>query len=128
MSDMTQRAEPVSSHYDEMPFSVVLFRYLWPFWLFKDASCGDRYARAAAYRHNRSMRMYLPGYMVRWVFGSALAFALVSMADALSGHAAGTSLSMFALLAGAGAIALACSLCVLLLTGYLYLYLNRHEV
>lgn len=125
MSDMTQRAEPVS--YDEMPLSVVLFRYMWPFWLFKDASRGDRYARAAAYRHNRRMRMHLPGYMVRWVFGSVLAFALVSLADALAGHAAGASWSLFALLAGAGAIVLACSLCVLLLTGYLYLYLNRHE-
>lgn len=124
---MTQRAEPVTSYYDEMPFSLVLFRYMWPFWLFKDASRGDRYARAAAYRHNRSMRMYLPGYMLRWVFGSALALALVNAADALSTHGAGSSLDMFTLLAGAGAIVLVCSLCVLLLIAYVYLYLNRHE-
>ena len=54
-----------------MPFSRVLFRYVWPFWLFKDATRGDRYARAAAYRHNRDMRIYLPGYLMRWVLVSA---------------------------------------------------------
>ena len=100
---MTQRAEPVTSYYDDMPFSLVLFRYMWPFWLFKDASRGDRCARAAAYRHYRSMRTYLPGYMLRWVFGCALALALVNAADALSEHGAGTTLDMFTLLAGAGA-------------------------
>ncbi|MGH8176829.1 MAG: hypothetical protein ACREV5_11265, partial [Steroidobacter sp.] len=42
----------------DMPLSQLLFRYIWPFWLFKDASRGDRTARAAAYRHNRSMRIY----------------------------------------------------------------------
>lgn len=124
---MTQRAERVSSYYEEMPFSLVLFRYMWPFWLFKDATRGDRLARAAAYRHNRSMRMYLPGYMLRWMFGSMLAFGFVSAADALSEHRAGTTLDMFTVLAGAGAIALVCSLCVLLLIGYVYLYLNRHD-
>ena len=47
---MTQRAAspgstvPVQiSSYDDMPFSQILFRYLWPFWLFKNAASGDRY-------------------------------------------------------------------------------------
>jgi hypothetical protein len=124
---MTQRADSmrVSSCYDEMPFSLVLFRYLWPFWLFKDATQGDRTARAAAYRHNRSMRIYLPGYMIKWVFSSAFALALVRATAALSTHTA--SLDMFALLAGASTIAFVCSLCVLLLIGYVYLYLDRHD-
>lgn len=109
-----------------MPFSQVLFRYLWPFWLFKDASRGDRYARAAAYRHNRSMRMYLPGYMLKWLLSSGLAFAFLSASEALADD--GTRrLDLFTLLVGAGAIAFVASLCVLFLTGYIYLYLNRHE-
>lgn len=125
---MIQRAEstPVTSYYDEMPFSLVLFRYLWPFWLFKDASSGDRTTRAAAYRHNRSMRAYLPGYMLKWVFSSAFAYAFLSAADALASYT-NAVWPMFNWLAGAGAIAFVASLCVLLVTGYVYLYLNQHE-
>lgn len=107
-----------------MPFSVVLFRYLWPFWLFKDATRGDRLARAAAYRHNRSMRIYLPGYMRRWVFNSALALALVRAAGDFSSRPFSWDLSV--LLTVASTIALAGSLCVLLVIGYIYLYLERH--
>ena len=124
---MTQRppSMPVSSCYDEMPFSIVLFRYLWPFWLFKDATRGDRFARAAAYRHNRNMRTYLPAYMVKWVFGSALAFALVQAFGDVASSA--PTWHVFGLLAIVSAIVFVCSLCLLLLTGYIYLYLNRHE-
>jgi len=125
---MMQRADlpRTCSAYEDMPFSQVLFRYLWPFWLFKDASRGDRYARAAAYRHNRSMRMYLPGYMLKWLLSSGLAFAFLSASEALADD--GTRrLDLFTLLVGAGAIAFVASLCVLFLTGYIYLYLNRHE-
>jgi hypothetical protein len=123
---MVQRANsiPAVSYYDEMPFSLVLFRYLWPFWLFKDASCGDRMTRAAAYRHNRSMRAYLPGYMLRWVFSSLLAFAFVCLADA---SAQGSSFHVLPWVVAAGAIAFVASLCVLLMTGYVYLYLDRNE-
>ncbi|MFO7306440.1 MAG: hypothetical protein C0P74_013060 [Gammaproteobacteria bacterium] len=123
---MTQRPRtaPSGSSYDEMPFSVVLFRYLWPFWLFKDATRGDRLARAAAYRHNRSMRIYLPGYMRRWVFNSAFALALVRAAGNFSSRPFSWDLSV--LLTVASTIALAGSLCVLLVIGYIYLYLERH--
>lgn len=115
--------------YEDMPFSIVLFRYLWPFWLFKDASRGDRLARAAAYRHNRSMRIHLPVYLLRWVFGSALAFALTAAFDSLAmaashNHAAP---NVFTLMAAGGGILFAASLCILVVTGYMYLYLGRHR-
>lgn len=124
---MSRRADSMgdSSCYDEMPLSLLLFRYLWPFWLFKDATRGDRMTRAAAYRHNRSMRIYLPGYMVRWVFGSAFAFALVQAFS--KGASKAASWDVFTLLSVMSAIAFVCSLCVLLLTGYIYLYLERHD-
>lgn len=66
---MSRQGPPAlaTGYYDDLPFSLVLFRYLWPFWLFKDASSGDRLARAAAYRHNRDMRVYLPGYLMKWM-------------------------------------------------------------
>jgi hypothetical protein len=124
---MTQRAKVTSSYYDDMPLAQLLFRYLWPFWLFKDASHGDRLMRAAAFRHNRAMRGYLPGYMRRWVLGSTFALVIINAADLLSAHTAGTTLSVFSLIACASAIAFVCSLCVLLLIAYLYLYLNRCE-
>lgn len=111
--------------YEVMSLSRLLFRYLWPFWLFKDASRGDRYARAAAYRHNRSMRAHLPGYLMRWLFGSGATFAITAGFSSLSGTRGG--LDVFGLLAAGWGIVFACSLCVLFTTSYIYLYLGHHE-
>jgi hypothetical protein len=117
--------------YDEMPLSQLLFRYLWPFWLFKDATRGDWRARAAAYRHNRSMRVHLPGYLVRWLLGSALAFAMTAAFDALA-VAAGPFHTLpayfYTALAAGGGILFAAGVCVLLMTTYVYLYLGKHDL
>lgn len=117
-----------------MPLSLVLFRYLWPFWLFKDASRGDRMTRAAAYRHNRSMRIYLPGYLLKWIFNCVTAFAItsgfgsLSMAQSTSQAASQPrSVDVFAIIAAGWGIVFACSLCVLFVTSYIYLYLGRNE-
>jgi hypothetical protein len=114
------------SPYDDMPFSHVLFRYVWPFWLFKDAARGDRYARAAAYRHNRDMRIHLPGYLMRWALVSAATFGFASGFGSLPAPHAGT-VNVFAVLAAGWGIAFACCLCVLMVTSCIYLYLSRHE-
>jgi hypothetical protein len=118
---MLSRVSPV-----DPPLSQVLYRYVWPFWLFKDATRGDRYARAAAYRHNRDMRVHLPGYLMRWLLVSAAALAVASAFSALSVPTAG-ALNVFALLAAGSGIAFACCICVLFVTSYIYLYLSRHE-
>jgi hypothetical protein len=117
---MIARSRPV-----DMPFSQVLFRYVWPFWLFKDATRGDRYARAAAYRHNRDMRVHLPGYLMRWLLVSAMTLAVAGGCGALSAPHAGPD--VFAVLAAGSGIAFACCVCVLFVTSYIYLYLSRHE-
>jgi hypothetical protein len=119
----------LTSAYDDMPLSLVLFRYLWPFWLFKDASRGDRLARAAAYRHNRSMRIYLPGYLMRWMFNSVVAFAIAAGFGSMSpAHAASSGgVDVFAIIAAGWGILFACSLCVLFVTSYIYFYLSRHD-
>ena len=109
-----------------MPLSQVLFRYVWPFWLFKDAARGDQYARAAAYRHNRDMRIYLPGYLVRWMLVSAATFAVASGFGSLSVPRAG-AVNLFAVLAAGWGIAFACCVCVLFVTSCIYLYLSRYE-
>lgn len=116
--------------YEEMQFSQVLFRYLWPFWLFRDATRGDWRARAAAYRHNRGMRVHLPGYLLRWMVGSAVTFAVTAACDALA-IAAGPLQTLpayfYAALAAGGGILFAGSICVLLMTSYVYLYLGKHD-
>ena len=92
----------LASCYDDMPLSLVLFRYLWPFWLFKDASRGDRLTRAAAYRHNRSMRIYLPGYLLKWMLSCVTAFGITSGFGSLSMAQAASeprSVDVFAIIA-----------------------------
>lgn len=60
------------------PLWQLLYRYWFWDWLFRDASCGDRLRRAAAWRHNAAQRMHLPVYMGRWlaVLGASFAVAL----------------------------------------------------
>ncbi|MBB6094366.1 hypothetical protein HNQ60_003247 [Povalibacter uvarum] len=118
---MTQRAVPTAS-YENMPLSLVLFRYLWPFWLFKNAATGDRLTRAAAYRHNRTMRVHLPGYLLKWLCNCALAFGLIMAFDSRTAHASGL-LSVMA--AGAG-VMFACAVTVLFVTCYIYVYLSHN--
>lgn len=120
----------IASCYEDMPLSLVLFRYLWPFWLFKDASRGDRLTRAAAYRHNRSMRIYLPGYLMKWIFSCVTAFAITAGFGSLStaqAAAATNSLDVFAIIAAGWGIIFAGSVCVLFVTSYIYFYLSRNE-
>jgi hypothetical protein len=54
-----------------------LYLYLWPFWLFRDASRGNLLERTAAYRHNRAQRIYLPGYALKWTVLTLLQAALL---------------------------------------------------
>lgn len=126
---MTQRAVPPAgmpaSVYDTMPVSQLLFRYLWPFWLFKNACTGDRYARAAAYRHNRSMRIYLPGYLVKWLCNSIVALALTMVLGSAPSHAAQPPGFMTLMAAGAGVMFVG-AVSVLFITGYIYVYLSRN--
>jgi len=112
--------------YEGMQLSLLLFRYLWPFWLFKDAGRGDRHARAAAYRYNRSMRVHLPGYLLKWVIGAALAL-LSSVAFGSWSGAGSTALDVYTLISAIWGLLFTCSLCVLLVTAYVYIYLSRND-
>ena len=56
-----------------MSFRTLLYRYFFFSWLFRDVSCGTRFERAAAWRHNQAQAHWLPTYMRRWfVFGLLL--------------------------------------------------------
>jgi len=126
MSQSRPGSAVAASCYDEMPLSLVLFRFLWPFWLLKDASYGDRLTRAAAYRHNRSMRIYLPGYLVKWLVSCAAALCMTTGLDALADHSPHDP-SLWNLLAAAFGMAFACGACVWIVTACIYLLLSRHE-
>lgn len=125
MTQHSPTAAVAASYYDDMPFSLVLFRFLWPFWLFRDASSGDRMTRAAAYRHNRDMRVYLPGYLMKWVLSCAFVLALTTGIESLA--TAIGSPSVLSLIVAVCGMAFACGVCVLFVTAYIYLYLSRND-
>jgi len=47
-------------------------QFLWPIGVFRDASKGSLFERAAAYRHNRAARGCLPRYMNNWLMVAAV--------------------------------------------------------
>jgi hypothetical protein len=57
-----------------MAFSTLLYRYFFFGWLFRDASRGNLFERAAAWQHNRAQARWLPTYMRRWLVFGALSF------------------------------------------------------
>ena len=48
------------------PIWLLLWRYFWPFRYFRDVTRGPPMVRIQNYRHNRAMRIYLPGFIVKW--------------------------------------------------------------
>jgi len=90
----------------------------------KDVSRGSFEERAAAYRHNRSLRREISACMTRWLLCCAVASGLTSIFDTLSGS--GTGLDVFVVLAAACATFIACGVCVLFVSAYVYVYL-AHE-
>jgi len=69
----------------DIPFRVLLYRYVFFAWLFKDMSrqC-TLFERAAAWRHNREQSRWLPLYMLRYVVAGLILGALGFVAESLS--------------------------------------------
>ncbi|MGH8718599.1 MAG: hypothetical protein ACREV0_06600 [Burkholderiales bacterium] len=112
---------------DDIPISRLLFRYCWPFWLFQDASYGNAFMRAAAYRHNREKRVYLPGYLIKWTCICLLAWGLTTAFEALAAQS-GQMKPVFFWMSAGTALIVAFGACVLVVIAYTYLYLSRHEI
>ena len=64
-----------------MPFSTLLYRYLFYGWLFHDAGSTRGWQRAAARRHNRAQARWLPTYMRRWLWCGAVLYALGTLVE-----------------------------------------------
>jgi hypothetical protein len=60
----------------DLPFRVLLYRYFFFAWLFRDASAGSLLERAAARQFNRQRRIYLHTYLRRWLVLVVLSYAL----------------------------------------------------
>lgn len=75
---MNQQATP-------LPFSILLYRYLFFAWLFKDMRrASSTFERAAAWRHNREQAHWLPLYMLRYVTAGLCLVGLGAAAASLS--------------------------------------------
>jgi len=60
----------------EIPFTTLMYRFLFFDWLFADMTKAmTLFERHAAWQHNRKMRMYLPLYLRRWSVLTAFDFA-----------------------------------------------------
>ena len=103
-----------------------LSRFFSPFHQMKDVSRGSFEERAAAHRHNRSLRGEISACMTRWLLCCAVASGLTSIFDTLAGNSSRTGIDVFVLLAAACATFIACGVCVLFVSAYVYVYL-AHE-
>ena len=72
----TQQNDPCEEGLRNEPFWRMLYRYFWPFPYFRDVTRGMRMERQQNYRHNRAMRVYLPGFVCKWVLLTVLCFML----------------------------------------------------
>jgi hypothetical protein len=68
-----------------MSFGILLYRYFFFGWLFKDVNRGNLLQRAAAWRHNREQARWLPTYMRRWFWVGIVFYALGNGVEALLG-------------------------------------------
>ena len=62
-------------------FRTLLYRYFFFNWLFKDATRGSRFERAAAWRHNQQHAHWLLTYMRRWLWCGLVFYGLGGFAE-----------------------------------------------
>ncbi len=73
---------------DTVSFRVLLYRYLFFGWLFRDVNHGNLFERSAAWRHNLDRAPWLITYLRRWIALGSVSFALgVLFEHGLSAHA-----------------------------------------
>lgn len=89
----TMRTSPHQAPQPEqkrLALHVLIYRYLFFDWVFRDVDAGSSLERAAAWRFNREMRRVLPIYLRRWVMLLACSYALGAIFEKwlAQGHAA----------------------------------------
>jgi hypothetical protein len=64
-----------------MSFRMLLYRYFFFGWLFKEVRTNDPFVRAACWAHNKSQARWLPTYLRRWSTISVGGYALGALAE-----------------------------------------------
>ena len=73
----SQPSNPHAGGASELPFTTLLYRFMFFDWLFADVRAAQNlYERHAARVHNQRMSRYLPVYLRRWSFLTAFDFGL----------------------------------------------------
>lgn len=67
----------------DFPFKILLYRYFFYGWLFKDVSKGNVYERSVAWRHNQYQARWLTTYLRRWLFMSCMLYGLGALCEIL---------------------------------------------
>lgn len=67
----------------ELPFKILLYRYFFFAWLFKDVNQGNIYERSVAWRHNKSQARWLPTYLKRWFFLNGIMYIFGALCEML---------------------------------------------
>ena len=70
---------------DRIRFSILLYRYFFYGWLFRDAGHGTDAERSAASRYNRYQARCLPTYMRRWSVAGVLLFSVAWFFESVVG-------------------------------------------
>lgn len=64
---------------------MLLYRYFFFSWLFRDVSRGNGFERAAAWRHNQEQAHWLLTYMRRWFWCGAVLYLAGSFVELVLG-------------------------------------------
>ncbi len=68
-----------------MDFRILLYRYFFFGWLFRDVNRGNLFERAAAWRHNQAQARWLPTYLRRWVVFGLVSYAAGTFVEGFIG-------------------------------------------
>lgn len=86
------------------PVRHILYRFLWPFPYFKGVTRGSKLERVQSYRHNRQMRIHLPGFALKWAVLTLICFGLGTL---LSDAAAPVAITACAFITGSWTLVVA---------------------
>ncbi len=111
---------------EQESIGFLLYLYLWPFWMFKDVSRGSMLEQAAAYRHNREKRGYLPAYILKWTLIFAGSMGVIELFETL-GRSGVLLWQVSVLLAGASGVFASWAFVVTLQITVAYVFLCRWQ-
>jgi len=65
----------------QIPFRVLIYRFMFFSWLFRDVNRGNLFERHAAWQHNVDASRWLPLYLSRWLVSGSLLLGLGALIE-----------------------------------------------